>query len=718
MKSITQHSRRNFMKISATMGGGLLLGFKVFASQELDPFTMEETVNGLVEFNAYLSINTDGTVTIFSPNPEVGQGIKTAFPIIVAEELDIDWQRVIVKQAPLDTVKFERQVAGGSMSIPHSWKRLREAGAKARYMLVEAAAKRWSVAASECTTENGVVKHGSGKQLTYGELAVDAAKIEVPKEIKLKDKKNFKIIGKFTKGVDNQAIMTGKPLFGLDIYREGMMTAMVIHPPAFGMKLKSFDGAAAKAMGGISDVISFKNNVAIVGKSFWEVKKARDLVTIEYEKDKDATLESTADHNRIFTDLMANGKADVKRKDGDTEGVFKTAAKVVEAEYQCPFLSHAPMEPMNFFADVKDGRAELVGPTQLPQATRDQAAKLLNIPADKITVEMTRMGGGFGRRLRPDFAMEAAEISSIVKAPIKLIWTREDDMTGGTYRPAVKYRFKAALDKTGNLIGYQLRGVGINSGSTVRHDFFPSGAVDNLLLESVEHKSPITTGPWRAPITNFLAGAEQSFLDEVAEAAGKDAVTMRLDLFKKAKASLVGAKVGYDAERMAKVTELAAEKSGWFKKKKGVYLGFSVYFSHLSYVAQVAEMVKVKGKPVLKKIYCAVDCGIVVNQSGARNQVMGGIVDGLGHSMYSQITFKDGASEQSNFNNYRLIRMNEIPEIEVHFIDNGIDPTGLGEPALPPLSGAIANALYKVTGKRFRTQPFFTHNNSLLETLL
>jgi isoquinoline 1-oxidoreductase subunit beta len=716
MQNINQHSRRNFMKISATMGGGLLLGFKVFASQELDPFTMEETVNGLVEFNAYLSVNTDGTVTIFSPNPEVGQGIKTAFPIIVAEELDIDWQRVIVKQAPLDTVKFERQVAGGSMSIPHSWKRLREAGAKARYMLVEAAAKRWAVAASECTTENGVVKHSSGKQLTYGELAAEAAKIEAPKEIKLKDRKDFKIIGKFTKGVDNQAIMTGKPLFGMDIQREGMLTAMVIHPPAFGMKLKSFDGTAAKAMDGISEVISFKNNVAIVGKSFWEVKKARDLVKVEYEKD--AALESTSDHNRIFSDLMVNGKADVKRKDGDTEGVFKTAAKVVEAEYQCPFLSHAPMEPMNFFADVKDGKVELIGPTQLPQATRDQVAKLLNIPAEKITVEMTRMGGGFGRRLRPDFALEAAEISSLVKAPIKLIWTREDDMTGGTYRPAVKYRFKAALDKTGNLIGYQLRGVGINSGSTVRQDFFPSGAVDNILLESVEHKSPITTGPWRAPITNFLAGAEQSFLDEVAEAAGKDAVTMRLDLFKKAKASLVGAKVAYDAERMAKVTELAAEKSGWFKKKKGVYLGFSIYFSHLSYVAQVAEMVKVKGKPVLKKIYCAVDCGIVVNQSGARNQIMGGIVDGLGHSMYSQITFKDGASEQSNFNNYRLIRMNEIPEIEVHFIDNGIDPTGLGEPALPPLSGAIANALYKVTGKRFRNQPFFSDNNALLETLL
>jgi isoquinoline 1-oxidoreductase subunit beta len=716
MKSITQHSRRNFLKISATMGGGLLLGFKVFASQELDPFTMEETVNGLVELNAYLSINTDGTVTIFSPNPEVGQGIKTAFPIIVAEELDIDWQRVIVKQAPLDTVKFERQVAGGSMSIPHSWKRLREAGAKARYMLMEAAAKRWGVAASECTTENGVVKHSSGKQLMYGELAVDAAKIEAPKDIKLKDKKDFKIIGKFTKGVDNQDIITGKPLFGLDIYREGMMTAMVIHPPAFGIKLKSFDGAAAKAMSGISDVISFKNNVAIIGKSYWEIKKARDLVKVEYEKD--VALESTSDHNRIFNDLMANGKADVKRKDGDTEGVFKTAAKVIEAEYQCPFLSHAPMEPMNFFADVKDGKVELVGPTQLPQATRDQVAKLLNIPAEKITVEMTRIGGGFGRRLRPDFALEAAEISSLVKAPIKLVWTREDDMTGGTYRPAVKYRFKAALDKTGNLIGYQLRGVGINSGSTVRHDFFPSGAVDNLLMESVEHKSPITTGPWRAPITNFLAGAEQSFLDEVAEAAGKDAVTMRLDLFKKAKASLVGAKVAYDAERMAKVTELAAEKSGWFKKKKGVYLGFSVYFSHLSYVAQVAEMVKVKGKPILKKIYCAVDCGIVVNQSGARNQIMGGIVDGLGHAMYSQITFKDGASEQNNFNNYRLIRMNEIPEIEVHFVDNGIDPTGLGEPALPPLSGAIANALYKVTGKRFRSQPFFTENNSLLETLL
>ena len=712
MKSITQHSRRDFMKLSATLGGGLLLGFKVFAAQELDPFTMEETVNGLFEFNAYLSVNTDGTVTIFSPNPEVGQGIKTAFPIIVAEELDIDWQRVIVKQAPLDTAKFERQVAGGSMSIPHSWKRLREAGARARYMLVEAAAKRWGVAASECTTDNGVVKHSSGKQLTYGELAADAAKIEAPKEIKLKDRKDFKIIGKFTKGVDNQAIITGKPLYGIDLHREGMMTAMVIHPPAFGMKLKSFDGATAKAMPGISDVVSFKNNVAVVGKSTWEVKKARDLVKVEWEKD--GNLESTADHNRIFKELMEGNKADVKRKDGDTEGVFKTAAKVIEAEYQCPFLSHAPMEPMNFFADVTADKAELIGPTQLPQATRDQAAKLLNMPPEKVTVEMTRIGGGFGRRLRPDFAMEAAELSSIIKKPVKVIWTREDDMTGGTYRPAVKYRFRAALDKTGNIIGYQLRGVGINSGSTVRHDFFPSGAIDNLLMESVEHKSPITTGPWRAPITNFLAGAEQSFFDEIAEAAGKDPVTMRLDLFKKAKASPVGAKVAYDAERMLKVTELAAEKSGWYKKKKGVYLGFSIYFSHLSYVAQVAEMVKVKGKPVLKKIYCAVDCGIVINQSGARNQIMGGIVDGLGHAMYSQLTFKDGATEQSNFNNYRLIRMNEIPEIEVHFIDNGIDPTGLGEPALPPLSGAIANALYKATGKRFRNQPFVNDNNALL----
>ncbi len=708
------NSRRDFLKSAALTSGGLILGFNWFGNEALAAKVINNiSAEGNATFNAFLSIQSNGIVTILSPNPEVGQGIKTAFPIIVAEELDVDWANVKVLQAPLDAKKFERQVAGGSGSIPHSWQRLRKAGATARQMLIGAAAKRWGVPASECSTSKSFVIHTSGKKLSYGELAAEAAQITPPTDVKLKDIKDFKLIGSTIKGVDNQDILTGKPLFGIDFYRAGMLFSMIQRPPAFGLKLKSFDATAAKALPGIVDVISFKDKVAIVGKSTWEVKKARDLVKIEWEKS--ATLESSDDHNRIFKELL-DGKTEVRRKDGDVETAFKGAAKIVEAEYQCPFLPHNPMEPMNFFAHVRADGAELVGPTQTPQNAQNQTAKLLNISADKVTVELTRMGGGFGRRLGTDYVLEAVEVSSIMKAPVKVMWTREDDMAGGSYRPAVRYRFRAALDKQGNMIGYSLRGAGINAGNPTRQDNFPAGAVPNLLIDSAEHKSAITTGPWRAPITNFLAFAEQSFIDEVATAAGKDAVQFRLELLEKAKTAPAG-EIKYNIDRMKAVIELATEKSGWGKKRKGISLGFSVYFSHASYVAQVAEVVMKKGKPVLQKIYAAVDCGVVVNQSGARNQVMGGIVDGIGHAMYGNLTFKDGKPDQQNFNAFRLIKMNEIPAIEVSFVNNGIDPTGLGEPALPPTGGSVANAIFKATGKRLRNQPFIEQDEKMFESV-
>src|SRR5690606_29761863 len=335
---------------------------------------------------------------------------------------------------------------------------------------------------------------------------------------------------------------------------------------------------------------------------------------------------------------------------------------------------------------------------------RMEVAKTLNMFPDIVTVQLTRLGGGFGRRLQADYAVEAAQVSKLVKAPVKVIWTREDDICGGSYRPAVRYRFEAALDANGNMIGYKLRGVGINAGNSTREDNFPSGAVDNLLIDSVDYKSPITTGPWRAPITNFLAFAEQAFLDEVAMAAKKDPVKFRLDLLDRAKKSPVG-EIKYDIDRMKGVIELAADKSGW-GTKKNLAQGFSVYFSHRSYVAQVAEVELRDAKPVISKIHVAADCGIVVNLSGALQQVRGGVVDGMGHAMFSRLTFKDGEPEQKNFNSYKLIRMKEIPEVDVHFVDNGISPTGLGEPALPPTGGAIANALFKATGKRYYVQPF------------
>jgi len=709
MSELLKTNRRNFLKLTATAGGGLMLGFNWSSA---DASTMEvmnasdiigSEPAAAVDFNSYLAISPDNVITIFSPNPELGQNIKTSFPMIVAEELDADWSKVKVVQAALNAKKYERQLTGGSGAIPHSWERLRKAGATARYMLMEAAAKRWGVPSSTLKTKNGMVLNTDGTSgLSYGELATEASSIPVPAEVKLKEIKDFKLIGTAVRNVDNQEMITGKPLFGMDFYREGMLFAMIQRPEAFGMKLKSVDSAAAKVMPGIIDIVTFKNNVAVVGKSTWQVNKARKLLKIEYEKD--GNIESSSDHDRLFKELLESKEATVRRKDGDVDSAFKTAAKVITREYQCPFLSHSPMEPMNFFAHVRADGVELVGPSQTPEAARTETAKLLGIPPEQITLELTRLGGGFGRRLKTDYVTEAAELSSILKAPVKVIWTREDDMTGGSYRPAVRYRFDAALDANGKLTGYKLRGVGINVGNATREDNFPSGAVDNLLIDSVEHKSPITTGAWRAPITNFLAFAEQAFLDEVAMAANQDPVKFRLDLLDKAKKSPVGA-IKYDIDRMKGVIELAAEKSGW-GTKKNISQGFSVYFSHRTYVAQVAEVEMIKGNPVLQKIYAIADCGIVVNLSGAKQQVRGGVVDGIGHAFFSNLTFKDGVAEQKNFNTYRLIRMKEVPEIDVHFVNNGIDPTGLGEPALPPTGGAVANAIFKATGKRLYNQPF------------
>src|SRR5688572_18255667 len=646
MSTLNKTNRRDFLKITSLTGGGLVLGFSWFGSEAAPVVLSNTAVAADLNFNSYLSIATDGTITILSPNPELGQNVMTSFPMIVADELDADWSKVKAVQAPLDK-KFDRQVTGGSGAIPHSWKRLRTAGATARYLLVAAAAKKWSVDASECTTDNGFVLHAkSGNKLSYGELAEEASKIAVPTDVPLKNRKDFKIIGKAVKNVENKKIITGKGIFGSDFYREGMVLAMIQRPPAFGTKIKSFDVSAAKASPGSIDVVAFKNSVAVVGNSTWEIMKERKLLKVEYEKD--GNIESTADHDQLFVSLLNSTNATVRRKDGDVDTAFKNAAKVIKSEYQCPFIAHSPMEPMNFFAHVREDGVELVGPTQTPARARTAVAQLLKIPEDKITVEMTRLGGGFGRRLQADYVLEAVEVSNLIKKPVKVLWTREDDKAGGIYRPAVRYRFEAALDDKGNLTGYKLRGVGINLNNSTREDNFPSGAVDNLLIDTVEHLSPITTGAWRAPVTNFLAFAEQSFLDEVALAAGKDPIQFRLELLQKARTKAVGA-IKYNIDRMESVIKMAAEKSGW-GTKKDVSQGFSVYFSHASYVAQVCDVVMKAGKPAVTKIYAVADCGEVVNKSGARHQVMGGVLDGYGHAMFGKLTFKDGDRKSTRLN--------------------------------------------------------------------
>ncbi|NVK48963.1 MAG: xanthine dehydrogenase family protein molybdopterin-binding subunit [Cyclobacteriaceae bacterium] len=704
MKTITRESRRDFLKIASTTAGGLFIGFNWFScdSPKMEVLSTEEVLSQAKPFNAYLSISPSGDVVIYSPNPELGQNIKTSFPMVVAEELDADWGKVRVLQANLDTEKYDRQLTGGSGAMPHSWERLRKAGATAKYLLVAAAAKMWNVPAEEITVENGIISHsGSKKSGHFGEFVAEAAQMQAPEDVQLKDKKDFKIIGTPIKNVDADEIYTGKPLFGLDFYREGMMHAMVQRPP-FGMKIKSIDDAAARAVTGVSDVVQFENSVAVVGNSTWPLLKAKKLLKIEYEAE--STVESTADHDRIFKELMANGKSEVKRQDGDIKSAFQKASKIVTAEYQCPFLAHSPMEPENFFAHVKGDRCELIGPTQTPDRARQTAASILGIPAENVTVEITRLGGGFGRRLRADYVEEAVHISKAINAPVKVTWSREDELTGGAYRPAVRYRFEAALDENGSMIGYKLRGVGMNAGNTTREHNFPSGAVDNLLIETVNYGSSITTNAWRAPITNFLAYAEQSFLDEVALEVGKDPVAFRLELLDRAKNNPVG-QLGYDVDRMIGVVKTAAEKANW-GKNPDVKQGFSVYFSHRSYVAQVADIEMQGGTPALKKITAVTDCGMVVNPTGANHQVRGGIVDGMGHAMYTNLTFENGLPKQRNYDSYRLIRLKEVPEIETHFIDSGYDPTGLGEPALPPTGGAIANAIFAATGRRLRSQPF------------
>lgn len=708
------NNRRDFLKKLALSGGGLVLNFN-WASAAEAAISSNANAALTLDFNAFLSIATDGVVTIFSPNPEIGQGIKTAFPIIVAEELDVPWEQVNVVQANFDATKYDRQLTGGSGAIKHSWERLRVAGATARAMLINAASAKWNIDASLLKTEGGFVIAPNGNKLSYAELANAASKLEAPANVPLKNIKDFELIGSTVKGVDNFNVLTGKRIYGIDFKKEGMYNAQIQRPPAFGLKIKSVDDSEVRAMPGIVDVVQFDNKVGIVGLTTWEIMQARKKLKVEYEPEAD--LESSSDHERIFTELTAKqDDSYVKRKDGDFVGAYAAAAKTIERTYECPFIPHSPMEPMNFYAHVKADSIELAGPTQTPDRARQSISQLMNIPAEKITLELTKMGGGFGRRLDDGYAIEAAQVSKLSGKPVKVTWTKEDDMTGGYYRPAVRYTFKAGIDKNGQLTAFYCKGVGMNAGNPVRQDNFPAGAVDNLLIEAVDHKSPITSGPWRAPITNFLAYAEQAFLDEVAQLAGRDTVEMRLALFEKAKTNPVG-KITYDIDRFTTTIKMAAEKAGWYNKARKSSLGFSSYYSHNSYVTQIAEMTKVKGKPVLQKVYAVTDCGIVINQSGARNQIYGAIVDGIGHAMFGKLSFTKGEPDQKNYDSYRLIRYNEVPEVEAYFVDNGESPTGLGEPALPPVGGAVANAIAKATGKRLYKQPFGLEDETTVKYL-
>jgi isoquinoline 1-oxidoreductase subunit beta len=722
----TSYNRRSFLKTTLLSGGGFMLGFNAFANRKssgnLEGFPNLAAFN---ELNGFVKITADNIIKIMAPNPEGGQGVKTSMPMIVAEELDVNWEDIIIEQADLDTKHFTRQFIGGSQALHQGWKPLRTAGAAARQMV---------------TTEGGVLYHkNSGKSAKYGDMATAAAQIPVPKEVKLKAIKDFKIIGQSKSNVDMGKIITGKPLFGIDTKREGMLIAMIVHPPAFGMTFKAVDATAAKKMKGIKDVfpikvfnegyektffdtLNFNEVVAIVGNSTWEVMQAKKALKVDWQPIQSSTenrnmlgrkttvnipagLENSTEHTAKMAAMLTK-PAKIVRKDGDTEGAFKTAAKVIECTYTAPFLAHNCMEPMNFFAHVTDEKAELSGPLQKPEFTEQALSARLGLPLDKIDIKMTRLGGGFGRRSYAHWLLEAALISQKVKAPIKLLYTREDDMTSGIYRSAYSATYRAALDKDNNLIGFHVKAGGVPE-SPLFANRFPAGAVDNYLAEDWTIDSNITVGSFRAPRSNFIAAAEQSFLDEVAEASGKDPIDFRLELLKRAKDKPVGKNNDYEADRFIKVLEVLKEKSNWEQIKKTKNVGVSAYFCHDSYAANVIDVEVKGGETSVKNVCCVIDCGIVVNPNAAKNMAEGGVVDAIGTALFGKMTITKGVPDASNFHEYRMIRMNEAPKnIDVHFIQNNIDPTGMGEPTYPPVFGALANALYKATGKRFYNQPF------------
>ena len=703
-------NRRSFLKVSSAAGGGMVLGFSIFMSGCKNDKVMQQLIpeivmpDNWVTMSGWIKVGDNGVVTIMSPNPEIGQNVKTSMPMIIAEELDVDWDKVVVEQAPLDQEKYERQVAGGSQSIRQGWDALRKAGATTKAMLVSAAAAQWGVDANTCTASKGIITNANGETLGYGEVASAAAQLEVPEDVKLKESKDYKIIGESKRNVDLKGIITGKPLFGIDTREEGMKFASVLRPPAFGQKLISYNDSAAKAVNGVSQVFQFGDKVAVIASSTWAAMKGKKALTAEWESPKDSPIESTADHDKKMLALL-DSKVDPVRNDGDVAKAFANADEVIERTYESPFLPHNCLEPMNFFAHVTDEKVILKGPIQTPAWQQSRVADILKRDAKDIEVHMTRMGGGFGRRLYGDFGDEAAEISNIAKAPIQLQFSREDDMTAGTYRVALKYKIRAAI-KDGKISGYHITEAAANSNMYgLIPNFFPAYAIDNYRVDNAKFDSNITTGAWRAPYTNFLAFAEQSFMDEVAEITNQDPVQMRLAMYENAKKNKDD-NMQWDADRMAGVLNLAVEKSGYGKAKEGVHQGLSVYYSHNTHVAEVADVEIIDGSPKVTKVTCAVDCGIVINPIAAKNQVEGGIIDGIGHAMYGDFTFENGKPSADNFNKFRMIRSAEAPNIDVHFVDNGLSPTGLGEPSLPPAGGAVANALYKATGQRIYKQPF------------
>lgn len=713
----TNHGRRQFLKSSALLGGGLVIAFHLPRTVKF-AMAAEEPARTYPP-NAFIRIGEDETVTILINKSEMGQGVYTSLAMLVADELEADWSKVRVEAAPVAPVYnhtvWNIQATGGSTSVSSSWEQLRKVGAAGRALLIRAAAETWKVKPDSCRAENGYVIHKpTGRRLSYGALSAKAAQLPMPARVKLKDPKAFKLIGKPTRRIDTPAKTNGTAQFGIDVRLPGLLTALIARPPVFGAKVKSFDAAKSKAVAGVVDVVQVPSGIAVVAKDFWSAKKGRDALEIVWDRGSNAELSSAALREE-FARLAQTSGIPAKEK-GDAISVLAKIGKPLSAEYEVPYLAHAPMEPLNCTVDLREDRCEIWTGTQFQTFDRNQAAAIAGLKPEQVELHTTFLGGGFGRRANPqsDFVSEAVHIAKAVKKPVKVVWTREDDIKGGYYRPAFYDRLTAGLDAKGRLIAWThtIVGQSIAIGTPFEANMVREGvdvssvegaadlpyAIPNLRVDLHSPRLDIPVLWWRSVGHSHTAFVVESFIDEVAHAAEKDPYRFRYDLLRK-------------HPRHRGVLELAAKKAGWGSGlPKGRGRGIAVHASFGSYAAQVAEVSAEDGQVRVHRVVCAIDCGQVVNPDTIAAQIESGVVWALSAALYGEITLDKGEVEQSNFTDYPILRIDEMPAVEVHIVPSREPPSGVGEPGVPPLAPAVANALFAATGKRIRALPLSKHD--------